>query len=186
MSSIGSTPQPVPTDPALASPSIGVMGDQILNLMMFDVLRELQRIALETARVDSTLRAKQAQMQLEMMKQKVEAQRRAAEQQFRTVSAMINAQMGAISAAQSAIASGAIAAGQSAIASGAITEAADTATAQAKQYQAVADMTKTMVQEQQQAMAKIQESQQAAVKQVAAMLQQRIEQQRQLFGTMGS
>jgi hypothetical protein len=35
-------------------------------------------------------------------------------------------------------------------------------------------------------MAKIQESQQAAVKQVAAMLQQRIEQQRQLFGTLGS
>jgi hypothetical protein len=47
-------------------------------------------------------------------------------------------------------------------------------------------MTKTMVQEQQQAMARIQESQQAAVKQVVAMLQQRIEQQRQLFGTMGS
>jgi hypothetical protein len=35
-------------------------------------------------------------------------------------------------------------------------------------------------------MAKIQESQQAAVKQVAATLQQRIEQQRQLFGTLGS
>ncbi|HEX2156068.1 MAG TPA: hypothetical protein VHS79_03635 [Actinomycetes bacterium] len=53
-----------------------MLGDQILNLMMLlDVLRELQRIALEMARVDSTLRAKQAQMQLEMMKQKVEAQR---------------------------------------------------------------------------------------------------------------
>ncbi len=51
-----------------------MLGDQILNLMMLDVLRELQRIALETARADSTLRAKQAQMQLEM-KQKVEAQR---------------------------------------------------------------------------------------------------------------
>lgn len=186
MSSIGSTPQPDPTDPALASPSTGMMGDQILSLMMFDLLRELQRIALETARADSTLHAKQAQMQLEMMKQKVEAQRRAAEQQFRTVNAMINAQLGAVSAAQSAIASGAIAAGQSAMASGAITKAADTATAQAKQYQAVADMTKTMVQEQQQVMAKIQESQQAAVKQVVAMLQQRIEQQRQLFGTMRS
>ncbi len=47
-------------------------------------------------------------------------------------------------------------------------------------------MTKTMVQEQQHAMGKIQESQRAAVKQVAAMLQQRIEQQRQLFGTLGS
>ncbi len=69
-----------------------------------------------------------------MMKQKVEAQRRAAEQQFRTANAMINAQLGAIAAAASAIASGAI------------PKAADSATAQAKQYQAVADMTKTMVQ----------------------------------------
>jgi hypothetical protein len=199
MSSMGSTPLPSPTDPTVALPSLSMMLDHLMALQMADMLQQTHRLAQEALNVQNATRAKEVRAQLEKINQWAEQQKRRDEEQRRTneqwlaaVGATIGAAIGVLAAAETTKATSGVA---TPMLGAAITSttlavnqlAASGAATQAKQLQSLAEKITAMVQQQQQAMKTMTESQQAVLKQMAATVQQQMaatlqqaQQQRQL------
>jgi hypothetical protein len=187
MSSIGSTPPPSPTDPPM--PSYGTLTSQLMDLAVHDMMLQVYQMQVKLAEARTMAEADKVRRQSELMRQHLGA----VLERLRSVSATIKAQEEAAAAATAAMAAGAMGptfAMEKPIGGITATQAAgqettDTAVTQTKQQQALAEISRTMLQEQQE-MAAIQAKQRAAVEQMAQVLRQQVERQRQLFRAMGS